>query len=256
MKPLMNKIMIGLAVAMTALTNAYAQTPMDTADRLEQSWGKGKYLNVGYALSQSGTDFSAVEKSSLAFFISRGRSYLFPAEPVANVVKFGFDVNWVDLSFAKYASVDPLPGHGGESPIPDLGRMSLQLGLIGVGPNVSVVPFGTSDSAARYLKASVYFHYQPTVGAYMLADGGEYDLSWAYCNMFRLGGRLKWKFIGIGMEGYWGSGNFRSIDLMSMLPEDAGLDDFSEILGAPASGAAGKMKRRFASTRFYISFRF
>lgn len=223
-------------------------------------WGKGRYTNISYVFAQTGTDFSPVDKGKYGVALTKGTTYLFPKEAFAGYVKVGFDVNWLDVTFARYNSGvegdwdSALPGQNlgsNEGGIFDvdkflnLGRYGLQIGAFGIGPNVTVAPFNTFDNAARELKASIYFHYQPTVGAYLVSEDGDIDASFAYCNMFQLGGKITWKFIGLGIEGHWGSGNFKQIG--------GNFDDWGGFFGESSSS---KVKRKFANTRLYVSFIF
>lgn len=237
---------------------AFITPVMKAQNDYSRIWKQKTYFKLSYNFSETAIEGTAVEKSQYGFGLTTGRTWLFPKEPVAGMLKFGFDLNYFDIQVAKYNSA-----YGGFN-IPDgmieegeddfnIGRWSLQLGVLGIGPNVSIAPFSKMSNAARFLKASVYFHYQPTVGAYMASEDGDIDASYAYCNIFQLGGQITWKFIGVGVEANWGSGKFKPV-----LAEFAGdmIDDSSlrEELGLPNFN--GKVTRKFATTRLFITFTF
>lgn len=224
-------------------------------------WGQGRYTNIGYSFASTKAG-GYKDNGSFGISLTKGASYLFPSKPVAGMLKFGFDINWFDISFAKYKSVnremnpedffdsdfddDYGYDYGEEDFDINIGRMSLLVGALGIGPNVSIAPFSSFNNQARFLKASIYFHYQPTFGAYFVAENGDYEASYAYCNMFQFGGKITWKFIGLGVEGHWGSGKFKQL----------GFDEEAEDISGILSTSSNKITRTFSNTRVYISFRF
>lgn len=247
----MKKIILLLTVVILSTSFIYSQ---DAA-----IWKRGKYTKFAYSIGQSKADGSPLEKGQFGFGIGYGNTFLFPKTPVAGLLKFGFDVNWIDYTIVKYKEDTPLNGNlisGGSSSeggimgkLTNLGRYSMLFGVLGVGPNVTCAPFSSFSNQARFLKASVYFHYQPTLGMYMMSENGDMNASYAYCSMFRLGGQISWKVIGIGIEGYWGSGNFKSLDFGSFIFDDS----LREALGMEPGN---KYKRKFANTKLFISLNF
>ncbi|MCH5242994.1 MAG: hypothetical protein J1F67_11370 [Muribaculaceae bacterium] len=247
----MKKIFLLIASFFIASLTSMAQdaTTRDYSD----IWKRNKYFKFVYPIAQSKATGSALEKGKYGVAIGYGHTFLFPKQPLWGLVKFGFDANWMDFQYVKYHNYDSAGGNlieGGENfldKLGNLGRMSMQIGILGIGPNATVAPFSMMDNQARFLKASIYFHYQPTVGAYMMSQDGDFESSFAYCNMFRFGGNIRWKMIGIGIEGFWGSGKFKPLDLNGFMDDE---DDFI-IADKPS-----KVKRKFASTRLYISLNF
>lgn len=217
-------------------------------------WGKGRYLNLSYAVANTAPKGSSVEKGKFGFALTKGTTYLFPKKPFFGMLKVGFDINWMDVTFAKYNSAAWENSFNYDYGNDDddlmskfnLGRMSLLVGVLGVGPNVTVAPFANMNNAARFLKASLYFHYQPTFGIYMVTEDGDLEASYAYCNMFQFGGKIQWKFIGLGIEGHWGSGNFKQIAFENE-------DEYGDFFG---NASKGKYTRKFANTRIYLSLSF
>lgn len=222
-------------------------------------WSPGRFTKLAFNFASTGDGFNPVDKSQYSFSLAKGASYLFPSRAVAGMLKFGFDITWFDFTFTKYKTPSYGLGDGWTSDITydngyddyddevefdlDLGRMSLSLGAIGIGPRVSIAPFASKNNALRYLRGSLYFHYQPTVTAYAVSEDGDAEFSFAYVGMWRFGGCLQYRRIGLGVEGYWGKAKFEPIGLASFY--DEGFDD---------EGA--KIERKFASTRLYLSFSF
>ena len=223
-------------------------------------WSPGRFTKLGFNFASTGDGFNAVDKSQYSFTLSKGASYMFPSRPVAGMLKFGFDMTWFDFTFTKYKTPSYGVGGGWTSEIEhdydngyyddeeedfdlNLGRMSLSLGALGIGPRVSIAPFSGMNNALRYLRGSIYFHYQPTVTAYAVSEDGNGDAAFAYVGMWRFGGCLQYRRIGLGVEGYWGKGKFSPISLASFY--DDGFDDDGE-----------KIERKFAATRLYLSLSF
>lgn len=256
-----------------------ARTELDNLklkQKYKEIWGKGRYTNLGYAIAQTGTDFDPVEKGKFGFFLRKGASYLFPGKPLWGMVKVGFDINWFDFSVAKYkggdygfsdeawdniVDDDTDTGDDGESGIDyltdklNIGRWGVMLGAFGIGPNVTVAPFSIFNNAARFIKASVYFRYQPTFGIYIVSEDGSMEASYSYCHMWQFGGKITWKAIGIGIEGHWGQGKFKQLGSLFGGDDEYG-EGYGDVFEGAASSDGGKITRKFANTRFYLTFSF
>ncbi|MDE5940784.1 MAG: hypothetical protein K2H14_01605 [Muribaculaceae bacterium] len=249
---------------------------MQQKQKYKEIWRTGRYTDLGYAIAQTGTDFEPVEKGKFGFFIRKGTSFLFPGKPLGGIVKIGFDINWFETSVAKYKSGsmgksdnwDNI-GNSGQDDYDDgydyddedsgfdfmekfsnLGRWSIMVGAFGIGPNVTAAPFSMFNNAARFIKASLYFHYQPTFGAYLVSEDGNLEASYSYCHMFEFGGKITWKAIGLGIEGHWGHGKFKQLGFNFDNETDyTGVFDRMET-------ASDKVTRRWADTRIYLTFSF
>jgi hypothetical protein len=240
------KKIIALLFAIVAFCGAQAESNESKA-----IWGKGRYTNIGYTFSQTAAENQPIDKSQFSGFIRKGASYLFPGHALGNVVKIGFDINWFEVSTSKYKSTDVISSNwddeafeDGESELLNIGRWNIMLGAFGIGPNVTVAPFASLNNGARFLKASIYFHYQPTMGAYLVSESGETDISYAYCHMWQFGGKITWKNFGIGIEGYWGKGKFNRLALDEDEDENISFN------------TSDKVNRKFANTRLYLNFSF
>lgn len=224
-------------------------------------WGRGRYLHLGYDNAQTAITGEPIEKSDYSFHLTKGTSFYLPKNPIANVLKFGIDVQWFDINFAKFSGskiVDDNWNSMGNvwddeddeleflGDLTNLGRYSISGGM-GIGPMVAVAPFGWLHNEASRIKASFYFHWKPTATGFMVSEDGDTEISWAYCNMFDLGAKLTWRFIGVGIEGWWGKGKFKPVSFDFM-------GSNSDIYGEEA--VSDKIERKFASTRFYVYFNF
>ena len=222
-------------------------------DRVNKKvWGRNKYFLIGYSSLETQVEGGFINKNKFGFHIVNGHTYMFPGKPICNLFKVGIDLRFADAEVSKLKNdglfSDNWSGSGdsngdSDSFLDDLGCWTITAG-VGIGPVVTVTPFSFVNNSARFLKASLYFHYRPSAGVYFVSQDGETDASWAFCNMFDFGGRLTWKMIGVGIGGSWGNGKFKPlIDLTDEEDSNPGL-------------TAEKYKRKFASTRIYVSFTF
>ncbi len=216
-------------------------------------WGKGRYTMIAYAPSASSTENGFKTDASFGLAVAKGNRYFFNKRPFGGMVKVGLDVRWVEISFTKYKKVDyeftdgwdDDWSYGDDEDVPgfldglsDFGRYDVHLSAFGFGPVVSVAPFAHLNNAARYLRASLYFHYKPTVGVHLVSEDGEMESSFAYCNMMDFGGKIQYRAVALGLEGSWGSGKYKQIVF----------DDEEESLP--------KVNRKFSSFRIYVALTF
>lgn len=245
-------------IALTLLAILSIGFASSAQDKTEKPiWRRGRYMHLGYSLSQTAAEGQMSDKAKFGVSLTKGSTYLFPRRNAwGEIVKIGFDVNWVDMSFAQYKNSDWSGmqsdnwnniGNDGSDESDfnlNLNKMSAMIGVLGIGPNVTLAPLARTNGNARYLKVSGYFHYQPTLGAYIVANDEGSEFSYAYVHMYQLGAKIMWKSIGIGIEGHWGQGKFSPINF-----EDA---EYSEDFNTGAS----KYIRKFANTRFYLYLNF
>ena len=213
-------------------------------------WGRGRYTKIGYSFAQTKLEGANVEDGKFGIFAQKGTNYRV-GPVIADVLRFGIDAVWFDLNFNSYKSPSTAEGNWTAPIVPDpdysydddenqfnIGRMAATAGM-GLGPSVTVAPFARFDNKnLRCLRASLYFHYVPSAGAYIMSEDGDAEFSWAFCNMFEFGGMVTWKWISLGVEGHFGSGKFKHLEFEG------------ESLGAGDS----KFTRKFANTRLYLSF--
>lgn len=225
--------------------------PATFAKKSSDEFGSGRYTRIGYSWSQTGIKDGAVYDGQYGFDFVKGVSYRVHKKPIAKILKFSVDATWTDIQFSKYkdpaisgkwtSEIDETINNDYEEDGMDfnIGYMSLSYSL-GVGPSVCVAPFLLlNNKALAPLHANLYFHYNPTFTAYLASQDGDVEISGAYCNMFSFGGNIVYKWIGIGIEGKWGSGKFKPVDF-----------DTEGSLGT------SKYTRKFANTCLYVQFTF
>ena len=231
---------------------------MQLEQKWQGIWKSGKYTSIFYAPSASCTELGYKSKSAWTFGLNKGTSYFFPSRPIAGMLKVGFDVRWFDLSVTRYKKNnyeyvgaeaydwdDDYEDEWEDDFLPDIGRYDIHIGAFGIGPVVSVAPFSSFDNEARFIRATLYFHYQPTFGLHLLSEDGDMETSTAYCNMMDFGGKIQYRRFAIGVEGKWGTGKYSNL-----VSSDDFYDDYE------SDSSSGKLKRKFSSTRLFISFTF
>lgn len=259
----MKRFFILAAVVISSLA-AFAQTSSDSVtaqrdslqnildrqqrDAREKSiWGKGRYTNLGYAIS----DFAAIDdsptRSQWSFFVTKGTAFYFPRHALGGIVKFAIDARWFDIQACKLKSsdlkewtseIDYSSEEDSESDIPNIGKYVITAGM-GIGPRITVAPLSSLKGFGKYLKLSLYFHYRPSYTLYVASESGETEVSSGFFNMFDFGGCINYRAVSIGVEGNWGNGKMKAFNFD---------DDFNT--------TSEKIKHKIASTRFYISFIF
>lgn len=205
-------------------------------------WAQAKYFNIAYAKQTLKSDYETMN-SNLAFSVQSGRTYYLHKKPIAGMIKFGIDVNYMDMSFAKYPDLPAEPSASADededSPLIDLGIMQMEYG-IGVGPSVTVNP-------VDHLKASVFFHVTPSYSL-MVQNSSLYH---HYATFLNVGLSVAYRVISIGVEHRWcGKVNYNGLTMDrvdEVYDEDGNFQDPFESVGA-------LMKTN--TWRFFVGFRF
>lgn len=75
----------------------------EDAARNERIWKKrAKYFNIGYITNQTLTDKVDAEaewKSDFGVSLAFGKTYYLHKKPLLNMIKFGIDATWFDISY-------------------------------------------------------------------------------------------------------------------------------------------------------------
>ena len=212
--------------------------------RNEEVWkNRRKYFNIGY-VDQTLTheEVKGLEwKSDYGFSLSCGRTYYLHKYPLFNMLKFGLDLSIPDITYVKYSS--PVFFQEGQissedEDIVDLGMHQIDLG-IHIGPSVTLNP-------VDHLKVSTYFHFAPSASVVILDD----EVNTQYVSFFTFGGAIAYKAISLGVEGRWGSANYKSLSVSD--EEDFDDKEYEEM----SIFSSDKNRLKTKSVRFYISFRF
>lgn len=224
--------------------------------RNEAVWKKrSKYFGIGY-MNQTLThqDIPGLEwKSDFGVSLNLGRTFYLHKKPLFNMLKFGLDVTWMDVSYAKYsapegwveepsAPVEPeYPDEDDEDIDIDLGMHQVEFGLH-IGPSITLNP-------VNHLKVSTYFHFIPSGSVVILND----EANASYVSNFAIGGAIAYKAISLGIESRWGKAKYNSFSV----DEDAvDVDDMEEDFDVDNVLVSGKNRMKTKSLRFYLIFRF
>lgn len=254
---------------------------MEALKRQQKIWKKSNPLMLSIG-SQTLTEVEAGTKykSNLAVSLSKLRTYYLHSKPIADMIKFGLDVSWFDISYARYEKGKGINGalsnltgtvtdgtyndmddyfnhaYGSASSYTDddvnidmawdrinLGKHSLTYNM-GIGPSIKVVPFYALNKAALDpIKASLYFHWLPGATG-IIFTGDDINASYgALLKHYAFGFNLSYGRFGIGVEHRWGSAKLNNWQA----------DDDEEY---EESSSSDRIEYKLASTRFYIGIRF
>lgn len=211
-----------------------------------------KSFSLGWVSQDFAPENGSVYNSKYGGMLKFDRTFFLHRKPVAGIMKFGLDLvlstnvakldvdgsgnrtsNWDSLEDDSYYYYDD-DDDDDESSY-NIGMWTLT-GSIGVGPSLTVAPFAKCNGGIKYLKAKIYGHYMPSYTTQFYLEGDESEAKSGFCNMFEFGGKIMYKVIGVGIDGNWGSGKFKS--LISDSSSDA------------------KIKHKIANTRIYLSLNF
>lgn len=229
----------------------------EDAARNERIWKKrAKYFNIGYITNQTLTDKVDAEaewKSDFGVSLTFGKTYYLHKKPLLNMIKFGIDATWFELSYAKYSEPDVFAEGGSytrayndySSGYEDYYEEDFDLGIhqidasMHVGLSVTVNPVGD-------LKVAAYFHYVPTYSMVVIDD----SFGHGYVSNFAFGASVAYKAISVGIEHRWAKKatyNGLSFDEEGM---DYDAPDFEDVI------ESDKWKMKSKSFRVFLSFRY
>ena len=229
----------------------------EDAARNERIWKKrAKYFNIGYITNQTLTDKVDAEaewKSDFGVSLTFGKTYYLHKKPLLNMIKFGIDATWFELSYAKYSEPDVFAEGGSytrayndySSGYDDYYEEDFDLGIhqidasMHVGPSVTVNPVGD-------LKVAAYFHYVPTYSMVVIDD----SFGHGYVSNFAFGASVAYKAISVGIEHRWAKKatyNGLSFDEEGMAYDAPDFEDVIE---------SDKWKMKSKSFRVFLSFRY
>lgn len=207
----------------------------------EMIWGRNKYFNLGYNAQK--VEVKDVENgkmnSDFGFSLTTGRTYYLHKKPILNMIKFGIDWTYLDLTVAKYSPTyddDEYDSYYGsnyddyysdEDDDEGIGSYKFELGMqFGVSVTVNPVDF---------LKVNAYFRYAPCFSG--MYDDYEGDFYKSFGSYFVGGMAVSYKVISLGVEKYWGTSKF-----------DSAYDEYTDEYKTVDWKTSGP--------RIYISFRF
>ena len=217
--------------------------------RYEAIWNKRKkYFQIGY-INQTLThqDVPGLEwKSDFGVSLAMGKTFYLHKKPLFDMLKFGLDATWFDVSYAKYSQPigweepsDPSNIEEGEADF-DLGAHQAEIGL-GIGPSITINPID-------HLKLSGYFHFRPSGSILVLND----EVNASYVSNFAFGGAVSYKVISFGVESCWGKAKYNSFSVDDEAIDNPGTENLNpnDVL------IKGENRMKTKSVRFYLTFRF
>ena len=230
-----------------ALSKSYAQKPItdsisvanDKTEMRQNVWKhRSTYINLGYGM-QTSKGSPASLKSDMAFALVVGHTYYLHKKPIAELLKFGLDLNYCDLNYAQYPDFQKAESAKADTDLPDLGIKQIDLG-IGLGPSLTVNP-------VDHLKICAYFHVTPSYSL-LLQNSETYS---HYTTFFNVGLTAAYKVIQLGFEARWcsatryGAASFGRTD--NVYDENGNFHDPFENID---------VKKETTTCRFFIGFRF
>lgn len=212
---------------------------VDADNRNQKIWkNRAKYFNLSYINSQTLTNQTWGDtewKSDFGAAMAFGKTFYLHKKPLFNMIKFGIDATWFDLSYVKYSAPDELSNYESEL---DLGAHQIDASMH-AGLSLTVNP-------VSHLKAAVYFHYVPTYSMVLIDE----NFGHGFVSNFAWGASIAYKVISVGIENRWGG--YSKYNGLSF--DESGLDyddpAFDDVL------SSDKWKMKTKSFRVYLSFRY
>lgn len=153
-------------------------------------WKRGKYIYFSYGNQNLKNSLYKLE-SDFSVSLTTGKTFYLHRKPIAGFMKFGLDVSFLDMNFAKYPDLPYNTSTSAGSDQIDLNVMQAEIG-IGVGPSLTFNP-------VNHLKAALYFHVTPTASGIYQNE----ELYYNYATFFNAGLTLSYKLISVGVERRW-----------------------------------------------------
>lgn len=238
----------------------------DQEEEMEMAdvWSRRKFFNIGFSrLKLTHREIANLSwKSDFSISLTYGKTIYFHKKPIANMIKFGLDYSFMDITYAKLVPNEvPTYGDGEtggsgsdggnsdgfddiETPgmteglINDLGCHLIDYNLQ-IGPSITVNPID-------HLMVRGYFRYAPGASGLLLNE----EFSYSYGSYFVSGGNISYKAFSLGVEARWGKLKYNSISFEESSSDDIDGSDVSDMI------STSKNKMRTNSVRFYIGFRF
>lgn len=162
--------------------------------QFDNGYWKKKYLNIGFSNTTLKQDETPDLKSNYGASLNVGKTFYLHKKPIGNILKFGIDATWFDLTYTNYDikhitywETDEYQYHQGE--------FSMH-----IGPSVTINPVGK-------MLIHGYFRYAPTFSA-LYADDVVYG---NYATFFVAGASLSYGAIGLGFENRFGDSKYKEI---------------------------------------------
>ncbi len=231
-----------------------AQDEMKHEQHLDRVWSRKSLMGFSWVTSQTLTDKTTGNewKHEFAAGLQWGKTYYLHRKPIAGMIKFGLDWNWMDVTYAKYKN--PLEDMAGAPKSYydegddlftdiDLGMQQIDYGMA-IGPSITVNPVG-------HLMVGAFFHYIPTASMVLM----DSEISAAYVGSMAWGMTISHKAFFVGFESRWGTGKYSKFDIDD-LDEGLGYDDETGEVDVPGFDNLFKDKNKMKTKSFRLSFGF
>ena len=155
---------------------------------------KRKYFNIGFVNTTMEQDGMPKIKSNYGASLTFGKTFYLHKKAVANLIKFGIDATWFDLTYTNY-DVKHITYWEEKKYQVHEAEFAMQ-----VGPSLTVNPISK-------LNILGYFRYAPSYSCYYANEkfGGSYASYW-------VGGcSVSYSVIGLGIEARFGNGKFNNV---------------------------------------------
>lgn len=180
---------------------------IEDENQYQKLWGKKKHVSIGYVWGNlKNVDADEKFNGDFGFMLAWGRTFYFHKQPIAGMLKIGFDWDWLNADYCKYKERKEemyTPEFYGREQDADkdfsFGINSIDVGMA-FGPSFTVNPVGK-------MKAKVFFHVVPSYAG-LIVDSELYS---AYKTTFTYGGELTWGNVGLGIKGYTGSTKYKNL---------------------------------------------
>ena len=157
-------------------------------------WTKRNYFNIGFVNTTMEQDGMPKINSNYGASLTFGKTFYLHKKAVANLIKFGIDATWFDLTYTNY-DVKHITYWEEKKYQVHEAEFAMQ-----VGPSLTVNPISK-------LNILGYFRYAPSYSCYYANEkfGGSYASYW-------VGGcSVSYSVIGLGIEARFGNGKFNNV---------------------------------------------
>lgn len=165
-------------------------TPSDSG----REWRK-QYVDFVFSKAKISQDGEPDLQSKFGAAFNFGNTF-FLHKPIGGMLRFGFDVTWLDLNYDNY-DIEHIANNGVDKYQYHQGEVSMH-----IGPSVTIEP-------VKKLAVHAYFHYLPT---FAMLYRGESEIFYGnYASLWVAGGNVSFGAVGLGLESRFGTTNYKPI---------------------------------------------
>ena len=236
-------------------------TGMD--ERQTKIWKRKVYLTFGIS-SENLKNMTNAQgqslESSLAMSLQWGKTFYLHKRPIAQLMKIGFDFNWIDLRYTQYRKweaadigltiTDDMLPHGRNQELYNNEKGPFDYDLInlgiGIGPTIHLAPFYQKHNGWAFLKGYTFFHVTPSASLLGFSRNGEKDAagSLSFTTVYSWGIGLAYRSFAVGFSTHWGMCKYDVTDY------------YDRIYDTYMNGTELKHKYKATASTFNVSLRF